>query len=1417
MKQPQQNKSENKSGKKKSENKLGKRKAKKNINSENNKLFNEKMDIVNTKLDLLDKQEELLSEQLDGIKSKKRKLNKNVQVVVGNSKIKKINSAVSLPYEKEFEFNLEEQNTFLPTAMVQIGLANGEFLKVRGFLDTGAQPNGICYNLFNDKLKGMCKSQPMAKKIIGIDGQPFCIKQKVTLNIYSWFDTEKAIKASFWIMPKNSGWQPCMPMERMNPFKNRNTTDRPFADPKYWIPGQIQLLFGIGFFANVIISVVARNINGTALMDTVLGVIIFGTDSSEKETGQILSAIEYNEEEQLDWLLEKLWRLDEIPMAPKFTKEELEVEKHFLENFKRNKDGKFIVKMPLKEINNFGSSREIALKRFFYLERKLNKDLELKSIYVDKMRESIQLGHMILANQNPRAGDLVYYVPHHCIPKDNRIVYDASCKTDLGVSLNEIQMLGPKLQKDMFDTIMRFRRHRIAIYGDIKKMYNQVLLAREQWDLQRIFWREDTSESIREYWLTVVIFGEKISPFLAVRSIFQAAREAKAEYPTAAKTIEDDYYMDDCVTGTDTIESAIKLAKDMDRILKGAGFELRKWKSNSEAVVQALHSDMEKAMLFEGEEKSTILGLKWLIEEDKFTFIVRNQELNGKVTKRAISIHVARLYDPNGYITPVTIRGRMLLQDLWKIKIGWDETLEEKWVDQWIKIWEDIICLEQFRIDRWLGTGKEKSIQLHGFSDSSRAAYGASVYVRVQTLEGKVTSNLLTSKSRLAPIKTLSITRLELSAAELLSRLAKAVKRSMEWENVEYFLWTDSSATYFWIKRQPYTLKTFVANRVASIQENTDISRWRHINGKDNPADLITRGIAPLQLVDNKLWINGPNWLCKPPSEWPITRVMGNPPEEAMEEVRINTITRFKDPLCIGLEGTKRNVPLLDYTGKLEKAVNIISYVNRFIKIRLGKLKLAKKRNRRGEIVQRIVPPSNEEKTEAMLHLIRKSQQEHFNKDITAIMERRSLPENSILEPMKPILDRGGLLRLGGRLSRAEMDYEMKHPFIIPHDSRLAYLIMDYAHRQTQHGGVQIMMHFIRQKYWIAKLRNGLRSIVHKCVVCVRLNARMETQLMSDLPKERIQIGKPFLTTGVDYAGPFEVKIGNGLTDAQYQKCWIAIFVCLKTRAMHIEIVIGLSAVAFIACYERFISRRGRCEKLFSDNGTSFVGTEKELKKAMEYWTGKEMLDHLHSRGTEWQFMTPAAPHQGGIYEAAVKSMKFHLKRTIGVKILTYENLSTLLCQIEAILNSRPLNPLSDDPNDIQALTPGHFLVGEPLITPLPFIIDPKPQSIGIRLWRDRQKMVQHFWDRWKEEYLVTLQERKKWRREKENIKVGQLVVIKAENFPPTSWALGRVIEVIISRDGLIRNVVVQTATTQLKRPVQKLCILPIELEQNLN
>ncbi|XP_017468972.1 PREDICTED: uncharacterized protein LOC108360974 [Rhagoletis zephyria] len=713
--------------------------------------------------------------------------------------------------------------------------------------------------------------------------------------------------------------------------------------------------------------------------------------------------------------------------------------------------------------------------------------------------------------------------------------------------------------------------------------------------------------------------------------------------------------------------------------------------------------------------------------------------------------------------------------------------------------------------ERWIGTGGGGKVELHGFSDASTVAYGAAIYVRVENDGMEVKSTLLVSKSRVAPMKTVSVPRLELAAAELLSRLLVDVTRAMELSGVSYTLWTDSQVVLHWIGKIPRCLKTFVANRVASIQTNTDVKRWRYINTRDNPADMLSRGMKPSEIIHSKLWIHGPPWLKYNSERWPDCVFVPNTVAEAESEFKTCVVAEVDEPLMITRRATKDRVSLIEYVDKLERAVNVVAYLLKFISN--IKTHSVPKRKKRGEHIS--MSPTTEQRTKAMWFLLNQEQKKFYKKEIGCLEAGNSIPDKSRIESLKPEL-KDGLLRVHGRLKNASLDENMRHPVIIPDGSRLAWFIMDHAHRETKHGGVQVMMQFIRQKYWIPRLRGSLRSFIHKCMTCVRHNHRVEAQIMADLPADRVTAGKPFLHVGIDYAGPIDIKMidreGNQIVR---QKVWIAVFVCLKTRAVHLDLVTDLTTIAFIACYERFVSRRGRCERIYSDNGTAFVGAAKDIKRAMESWHKEDVFQHLSVKGTEWRFMTPAAPHQGGIYEAAVKSMKHHLVRVIGLRVLPFEQLRTLLAQVEAILNSRPLHPLSDDPEDFQALTPGHLLNGEPLVLPLPFAIPETSSSKGVQLWKERQRMVKTFWERWHNEYLTTLQERKKWRKSSERVQLRQLVLIKSENFPPAQWAMGRIIQLHPSEDNLVRSVTIQTATNKLRRPVQKICILPVELNEN--
>lgn len=322
--------------------------------------------------------------------------------------------------------------------------------------------------------------------------------------------------------------------------------------------------------------------------------------------------------------------------------------------------------------------------------------------------------------------------------------------------------------------------------------------------------------------------------------------------------------------------------------------------------------------------------------------------------------------------------------------------------------------------------------------------------------------------------------------------------------------------------------------------------------------------------------------------------------------------------------------------------------------------------------------------------------------------------------------------------------------------------------------------------------------------------------MMGDLPRMRVcPSSRPFLKAGVDYCGPFSIKEG-GRRSKKTVKVYVAIFVCLSTKAVHMEIVSDLTLAAFLAALHRFVSRRGLVTDLFSDNGTNFTGANAELKALLRQFQAENSLQNaIASKGIAWHFIPPRAPHFGGLWEAAVKSTKYHLRRIAANSSLTYEEMNTFLCQIEAVLNSRPLCPLSSDPNDELALTPGHFLIGDALNSIPEPSLEALPES-RLSRWQIIQRMKQHFWTRWHKEYLQDLQRRHKWKVSTggPSIQVGQLVIVREDNIPTAQWPLARVAEVHPGQDGIVRTATVRLGKTLIKRSATRLCALPLDTSE---
>ncbi|XP_011864059.1 PREDICTED: uncharacterized protein LOC105559972 [Vollenhovia emeryi] len=406
-------------------------------------------------------------------------------------------------------------------------------------------------------------------------------------------------------------------------------------------------------------------------------------------------------------------------------------------------------------------------------------------------------------------------------------------------------------------------------------------------------------------------------------------------------------------------------------------------------------------------------------------------------------------------------------------------------------------------------------------------------------------------------------------------------------------------------------------------------------------------------------------------------------------------------------------------------------------------------------------------------------------------------------------VDEANILRVGGRLKHASLPRDERHPIVVPPASQLALLLVDACHRRTLHGGVQLTLGLLRLQYWLPRGRAVVKRRLRQCVTCVRWRGATIQPPMGNLPRDRVTPARPFLRTGVDYAGPVFVRTSKGRGQRAF-KAFIAVFVCFCTKAVHLELVSDYTSEAFLAAFRRFTSRRGLCSVVYSDCGTNFTGADKELQRLFQASSqqSRDIARDLANQGVKWHFNPPAAPHFGGLWEAAVKSAKHHLRRVIGEARLTFEELTTLLAQIEACLNSRPLRALSDDLEDITALTPGHFLVGSALLAiPEPSLIDTQENLLS--RWRNVQRMRDHFWARWSSEYLHGIASRPKWHGPALTPDVGALCLIRTENTAPTRWPLARITRLHPGDDGIVRVVTVRTGSSTLVRPLTKIVPLP--------
>lgn len=1269
------------------------------------------------------------------------------------------------------------KNVLLGTALIHVRDQWGHQQSLRAVIDSGSQANAITTSCI-ERL-GLRVSK-WTVPLTGLSGAAIpMVAGIVECHVTPRYDVESELEVKAWVLPTITA---DMPRCSLPPAVKLHFDHLALADPTFDQCGPVDVLLGADVFSVIMDGkrIVGKNGLPTAF-GSIFGWVLIGAIAVEEviPSSMLLTSVSPS----LEQLLTKFWTVEEPEPCSDDT---LDARCAHLvaKDMRRELDGRYSVPLPFHTSGvTMRDSRRMALKRFENLERRLNRDSALHTAYVDFMRQYEDLGHMCEAT---RPG--TYFIPHHPVVKGVegdmkvRVVFDASAKSGTSASLNECIYAGPKLQSDIVDVLILFRTHTFVFSTDICKMYRQIWIHPQHRVYQHILWRESSDTVIREYELNTVTYGVSCAPYLAIRVLHDLADNATA-FPAVQQALRHHTYVDDICTGADSIECILQLQRELRHVLGEAGFILKKWASNVQQVIEQVPEEdrVMGAAEFVGENTDTLklLGLVWSPTQDNFSFT--NLVVDAATTKRGVLSSIARLYDPLGFLAPVIFEAKTIMQCIWQANCAWDDPLPVHIQSRWATWIADLPNLAGIKIPRCMQVQEGSIVQLVGFCDASKKGYAALAYLRVVSRSGSCSVFYVGGKTKLAPIKSDTIPRLELCAAVLLARWLARLKLilSSRFCVTDVFAWSDSSVVLSWLTTTQVSFKVFVTHRVGQIHSLLPGCVWRYVPSQLNPADCASRGLHPHQLIDQPLYWHGPSFLTTPLDEWSCV-----PPHSELSDLPEITPTRV---MTVQI----REEWFAVRSSSLTRVIRLVAWMRRFVNACRG--------NRRQVCIL-----TREETDEALICVIKSTQRFFFGTLYSELTQARSISVKHLLR-LSPFLDDDGIIRVGGRLRYATIPSSQKFPILLSKCSHLSWMLCKYWHVISCHGGAKLITAMVTRQYWILSARVVARKVVTQCITCVKHAAVTPQPKMADLPECRVRESRPFSHVGIDYAGPFRIQ-ENRLRKAREYKVYLSVFVCMSVKAVHFELVSDLTTDAFIAALDRFVSRRGCPDHLYSDCGTNFVGAANVLRQLVNDEANHEMLTRATS--CVWHFNAPGAPHFGGIWEAAVKSTKRLLIRTVGPHILTWEELLTIVTRIEAVLNSRPLFPLSDDPSDLECLTPGHFLIGQPLLAP-----PERSTSEGVpdlrRRWTLLKQCHQSFWRQWSTEYLQTLQVRSKWGRNHVNIKVDDLVIIKDNPLPSLQWRLGRIVDVLPGPDGIVRVAKIRTQSGIIVRPVVKLVPLP--------
>ena len=884
------------------------------------------------------------------------------------------------------------------------------------------------------------------------------------------------------------------------------------------------------------------------------------------------------EEISLSRQLEDFWRVESYGTEKQSLKS-MSVEDHkamkIIADTISKVDGHYQIGLLWKqEVPSLPFNRAAAEARLQHLKRRFSRDPGLEAKYRAVIDDYVIKGYArtLTPEEAARKSNITWYLPHHPVfnvnkPHKCRVVFDAAAKFN-GTSLNDQLYQGPDLANSLTGVLIRFRQDKVAFIADLEAMFHQVkVLPKDADALRFLWWGGSLNNPPDEYQMLVHIFGATSSPCCANRSVRQTADDNEDRFsPEVINIVRRNFYVDDVLKSVPNEESAIRLAEQLIQLMREGGFHLTKFASNSRKLLSilpeeeranpALNLDLDQLPI------GRALGLHW--DADSDTLLFKVVPTNKPPTKRGILSMVSSLFDPLGFVSPFILPVKVLLQELWRMGIQWDERVPEPLLTQWHRWVESLPFVAKIKIPRCFRNPFHASItniQLHYFSDACNHGYAAVSYLRLVDDQGNVHCAFVIGKTRNTPLKQWSVPRLELQAAVVSTRLHVLIHNELDLPVHSVTFWSDSLTVLQYITNEKRRFKPFIANRVTEIHDVSAPEQWRHVPTSLNPADEGSRGMEIHSFKPNCRWLSGPKFLLQSEEHCPVRKI-GKIPDDDKE-------IRLESHVALISDGSSLDL-FLRRCSSWSRLQTLMAWLLRFIdyiKDKNAPLKL------RGISIE-----ETRNSTQKIVQLV---QRQYFPEEIESLSSGREVKGHSRLVNLSPVLVEG-ILRVGGRIRHAPIPLDAIHPMLLPKDHPISSIIVRHYHESLGHAGREHVLSAIRQRFWILKARSLVRQILRKCLNCRKRNEAPMQQLMADLPKERlIPYEPPFTYTGVDFFGPFHVKRGRG-SDKVYR----CIFTCFTSRAVHIEDVSSLETDAFIQALRRFISNRGCPKEIWSDNGT---------------------------------------------------------------------------------------------------------------------------------------------------------------------------------------------------------------------------------------